>query len=354
MYLRALYLRNFRSFKESLFEFSPHGNSISGENAKGKTTLLEAIYFLATGNSFRASNLTDLIQLGKDSFYLEAILVKHGIEQSLKIVWGKEEKQFYHNNNKCPLANLLGILQSVVIAPEEIALVRGGPHVRRRFLDLHIAQNDPLYVHHLTRYIRAMKQRNVLLKTKKLASIESWEHEMAKSAAYLFIQRLNATKEIEKKSQEVHYILTDQREQLHIHYHSNPPQTASQEEVKSFYLAQFNHLRKKEQAFGFTLVGPHKDELVISIGEKPARFFASEGQQRSCVAAIKLAEWNRLHTSLDGLKPLMLIDDIGVSLDDNRRAKLLSYLETLGQTFLTSTEEVRLPFPTEQKKLYLK
>ena len=175
LYLRNLYLRQFRRYEEVHFQFNPTINSIVGPNAHGKTTILEAIQFLMSGRSFRTQQPSDLIRHEQNYFYIEADFIKQGIQQTLKISYDGKERKIVHNSTVCQSStNLLGLLQGVVVIPDSASLVKGSPLLRRHFLDLQIAQVDPLYVHHLTRYARAMRQRNVLLKRKDLATIHGW------------------------------------------------------------------------------------------------------------------------------------------------------------------------------------
>lgn len=340
MFLKNLYLYQFRAHKEAFFEFNPSMNYIHGANAQGKTTLLEAIHFLITGRSFRTSQVTDLIQLGASSFYIEASFVKHGIEQSLKVSCShKERKIIYNNTQYSSSAPLIGLLQGVVITPDDDSLVKGAPVVRRHFIDLQIAQVDPLYVHYLVRYNRAMRHRNILLKAKSQTAIESWEYEMANAAAYLTQQRHHTIKDLEGRGKAFYDSLSGQKEALSLTYKTTAPLDLGQESLKQYYLEQFHRHRPRELLLGYTLAGPHKDDLCISIDQKEARLFASEGQQRSCVSALHFAQWEHLQ-ELEREAPLMLIDDVGVSLDQSRKDKLFSHLKALNQIFITSTDKI--------------
>lgn len=341
MLLRKIYLHHFRCYSEASFEFSSGVNVICGPNAKGKTSLLEAIYLLMTGRSFRTSQNEDLIRIGASGFYLEAHFVKHEIEQILKMHWNGKERKIILNNTPCSSSGLFGILQGVVVTPDDVSLVKGAPSQRRHFLDMQIAQIDPLYVHHLLRYNRAIRQRNALLRSKNFSTLESWEHEMANSAAYLVRQRHQAIEELQAKGVEIYRVLSGEQDELQLNYKTGAPVSESVEGLRKYYMEQFKKLRKREAELGCTLIGPQKDDVTIAIGQKEARFFASEGQQRSCVAALRLAEWMRLHSLADEM-PLMLIDDVGMSLDSVRRERLMGYMETLGQVFLTSTHELSI------------
>lgn len=349
MLLHSLHLHNFRNYEDARFTFCPGVNIVHGDNAQGKTNLLEAIYFLITGHSFRTTQISDLIRHECPYFYLEAIFIRRGIEQKLRIAFDGKERKVIYNNTVCQSASdLLGLLHGIVITPDDAALVKGSPQVRRHFLDLHIAQHTPLYVHRLTRYNRAMRQRNALLKIKNGLSIESWEHEMANAAAYLVLQRAAAVADLVARGIDVHHGLSSTKEKLGLHYKSQGPSEGSTEELKHYFLEQYAKLRRREMELGSTLTGPHKDDLLITINGADARYFASEGQQRSCTSALRLAEWLRLKELSDEL-PLMLIDDIGTSLDEQRRANFLAQLPALGQVFISSTEKISLACGRDEK-----
>lgn len=338
MYLRDLYLRNFRIYQEAFFEFKPQINYIYGPNAQGKTTILEAIRFLMTGHSFRTPQTADLIRKESDSFFLEANFIKFGIEQKLRI-WhdGKNKKILYNNTSLHSSSGLLGLISGVLITPDDAALVKGSPHIRRHFLDLQIAQADPLYVHHITRFNKAMRQRNCLLRSQNIATIESWENEMANAAEYIIQERLKAAQELQIFGESLYQELAEEKEKLTLTYKTGIAQMNGFNQIKSHYLDLFHRYRRKEMALGSTLYGPHKDDLAMAIGQKDLRFFASEGQQRSCVTALHLAVWKRLNRQVEA--PLMLIDDVGIGLDDGRKDKLFKHLENLGQVFLTSAQK---------------
>jgi DNA replication and repair protein RecF len=338
MYLRSLYLQQFRNYREAYFEFSPALNLVCGPNAQGKTSLLEAIHYLMLGRSFRPGLQQDLIHTGCNSFYLEAIFCKHDVDQKLRFyVEGKERKILYNSTALSNISNLLGILQGVVMTPDDVNLVKGSPSVRRQFLDIQLAQVDPLYVHYLTRYVKAMRHRNQLLKQKKIASIESWEHEMAQAAAYIVQQRRRNLQTLQLHCQAFYSYLTGEKESLTLEYISNASACQNEAEIKSFHLHQFHKNRSREMLVGYTLAGPHKDDIWIGIGGRDARYFASEGQQRSCVAALHMGEWQCLKHIAEDV-PLFMIDDVSMSLDEKRCSRLLDQLTSLGQVFLTTTD----------------
>lgn len=346
MLLRSLYLHNFRLYEEARFSFSEQHNCICGENAIGKTSLLEAIHYLITGRSFRTHQTANLIRHGAGYFYLEAHFVKHGIEQRLKVSYSKKERRIWLNNTPYPSsASIFGSLLGVVFSPDDLNLISGAPEERRQYLDTQLSQVDPLYLHHLSRYFRAMRQRNHLLKSQNLHTIESWEWEMATSASYLLHKRLQLIEQLQLQAQQIYSQIAaaEGSEKLQLSYRSGTKVFAIAEtthDFRDYYLAQFQKNRQRELLLATTLSGPHKDDLTFSLDGKEARYFASEGQKKSCAAALRLAEWHSLRAAADGEAPLMLIDDIGVSLDEKRYARLLQQLEGFGQVFLTATEKL--------------
>lgn len=355
MHLSSLTLRSFRCYEESYLEFSPDINFIYGLNAHGKTTLLEAIYLLMTGRSFRAPQIKDLICSQSLFFQVEACFTKHEIEQTLKFSYNGHERRISHNSSTSSLtSNLLGILQGVTLTPDDVGLIKGGPAGRRHFLDLQIAQVDPLYVHHLSRYQKAMKQRNALLKARSLHSIESWEAELAQSGAYIIQQRRRVIDELQVYIRELHQAVHENNEDFQIKYSSTANQILSNDEVRAHLVEQYKKLRVRELAVGTTLIGPHKDDVEIFLQQKDARYFASEGQQRSGVITLRLAEWMRLK-EFSGVTPLMLLDDVNMSLDAGRRLRLFDHLQQLGQVFITSTDPISiLNHRKEIRSIYIK
>lgn len=340
MQLLSLYLRDFRNYKEAYVEFSPHLNEICGANAQGKTNLLEAIFLLVIGRSFRTMHLKELIKLQQPSFFVEAAFVKHGVSQTLQVSYDGTEKRAVHNSTVySSFAPLLGLLQGVVFSPEDHDLISGAPSTRRRFLDLHIAQIDPLYVHHLGRFYRAMRQRNQLLRTKTALTIEAWEHEMAKAAAYITKQRALVIDELNEKILPLQEEISSSKDRLKLRFKTPAPLTASSDDLAHFYSEALARHRSREMLFGNTLVGPHRDDFIPLLHEQEARVFGSEGQKMSCALALRLAEWQRLKETT-GETPLMIVDDVGACLDEQRRQKLYEQLNLAGQVFTASPQRL--------------
>lgn len=327
MYLKSLYLRNFRNYKEAEVPLAPKLNVFYGDNAQGKTNLLEAIYLIATGRSFRTQHLSELIRSGESFFFLEAQIIRDAVSQTVQISFDGQNRQLRLDANSYNSFHpLLGILPSVLYTPCDIELISGSPTERRRFLNLHLAQSDPLYVHHLTRFWRAMKQRNCLLKSKRKEGIEPWELEMAASAEYIAKAREEMIAELKGPLLSEGQKLTGAKETHELHLQISQSKN---------YLAQLQKNRPREMELGMTLSGPHRDDLSLLIDGKSARLFASEGQKKTAIAALRLAEWERLCKRV-GANALMGIDDLGLHLDETRQKLLRSALDNLGQVFITT------------------
>lgn len=360
MFLKSLILRNFRNHSDLELSFSPTINLIVGDNGVGKTNLLEAIHLLSTGRSFRTQQLQELIGHGRQHFYLEANFVKDEISQTLKIGYdGQTKKIEYNATSLSSFSNLLGILPSVLYAPKDIALIAGAPDDRRRFLNLYLSQKDPLYVYHLLRYTKALKHRNLLLKkgqTIDPLEIECFEKEMANSSLYLMNERLSALLVFKEKIAALAPTLTHKIddhaiEQFSLQY--QPSLSLHKPFSKEGLAEQYKKHRKKEILLGTSLIGPHRDDFSISLNNYLAKTFCSEGQKRSFLSALKIAEWSLLLEN-HKKKPLMCVDDIGMHLDPSRFSLLEKALTHLGQVFLTSPKSLPgLEGTQDSKVIYL-
>jgi DNA replication and repair protein RecF len=340
MYLKSLFLKNFRNYEETYVEFSKGLNYIYGGNAEGKTNLLEAIFLISSGKSFRTIHFSDLIRTGSQSCTVAAEIEKEGISQTIEMTFNGLEKQLKLNATMYKnFAPLLGLLPHVLLIPEAIRFIHGAPLERRRFLDFHLAQSNPLYVHHYLRFAKAMKHRNQLLRNEELATIDGWEEIMAHSAAYLIAEREMAINALAPYIRATLEELSEQKEELLLLY---KPNFASSPDFITRFQERLKRLRNREIILGYTLTGPHRDDLQLLISGKEARDFASEGQKRSCLAALCLAEWTHLHR-LTSQPPLFSIDDFAIHLDKKRQSFLEQKIDALGQVFLTS------PHPPEDR-----
>lgn len=337
MHLQTLRLRNFRLFEDLFLEFSKEINHFIGNNAQGKTTVLEALYFLSHGKSFRTHHIQDLVRLGQDHFSLELSFVKHGIDQQLKVLFHKGQIQIFLNDTKISkLQGLLGILHGVVITVEDVDMIKNGPQERRELLDLFLYSIDPLYYYHHQRYKKALKHRNALLKMRSYNTLAAFEAQLATSGAYLIKKRAHVTEELETICQPIFTDLSNQKDHCSLHYQTKYDPTQSLLQLEEALKKDYEENRSKDKEMYITTIGPHRDDVLFEINEQPARLFGSEGQKRTLCNAIRIGQYQTY--CRDHEHAFLCIDDVKMSLDENRHFSLLQTLESYGQTFLTSPE----------------
>ena len=342
MKLKKLLLHNFRNYDHAEFIFHPRMNLIYGNNAQGKTNLLEAIYLLSTGRSFRTSHLYELIKDKSPYFYIAAEIEKNDTIEEVKLYFSQQEKKLQINATSYgSFSSLLGLMPSILFTANDQSIIAGAPSERRHFLNLHIAQSDPLYIHHLTRYVRSLKHRNALLKIKATTQFSTWEEEMAKSAIYLYAKRKKMLEEIAIDLDSYMQKLSKEKEHVTLHY---LPSFTFEKKQETFH-SLLQKSREKDKKFGFTQIGPHRDDFICCINQKNAKIFASEGQKRTALFAIKLAQWKHLCQNTKDTA-LVQIDDLCLHLDKTRQTLWESSLAHLGQTFITSPEKKEIPIDT--------
>lgn len=339
MYLTAISLYNFRLYSSRKFTFGPGVNAIYGPNGSGKTALLEAIYLLIAGRSFRTSHLNELLRWGANEFRIEALFVRHAVEQKLTFWSDGQKRRILYNGTPCAPAALLGIIQGGLLTPEDIDLIKGAPQQRRLFLDVQLAQSDPLYVHYLLRYQRALRQRNTLLRIKSQTAITTWEEQMAQAAAYIIRQRSRAIASLQLLL-EPYALCLQYRCGIKLAGLEEP-----MEKIAEQLRREFERQRVRELQAGHTLVGPQRDDFALGAlaeggpGQSISlRSFGSEGQQRAAVSLLRLAQWHSLRSRTD-ITPLMLLDDLWLGLDGRSRRQQIERFFGLGQLFFSATEK---------------
>lgn len=322
--LQTLLLRNFRNYKEETLTFSPKKNLIFGENAQGKTNLIEAISLVTTGRSHRTSHLTECIAFDESFFYLEALFIKDGVEQTVKLYYSRAKRSLtIDGKTRSSFSPLIGINPSVLHTPNDLLLITSTPSLRRKLFDLHISSHDRDYLFALIRYYKAKKQRDHLLKTKIVDAIDCFEEQMSDYAKVIKTKREAMIDQLQPYfSSFAQKLLCNQN--LKISFLPSASDTLLQ-------LLQSN--RQKEMILGSTLQGPHRDDFAFSIEDKLAKAFASEGQKRACILALRLAEYQRLKTYSKNL--LFCIDDMATHFDPKRQERLKEVLEDLDQVILT-------------------
>jgi DNA replication and repair protein RecF len=340
-WVRRVRLTNFRNFAHEDVELDAGLNVVHGENAQGKTNLLEALYLVSAGRLLRGSKDEEAIRWGTDEGSVEAELGHANTSVSVTLRKGTR-KSAALNALKLPRASdLLGRFPSVCISSLDLALARGEPADRRLFLDTEISQVFPAYLKNLAAYKRALEHRNALLKRAIEGGVdtlefEPWELQLAEAGAAIRTARSDFVTALSPLAAETHGQLAD-GEKLDVEVALKDP--ASNAEA---LLDRLQSMRHEEIMRGATTSGPHRDDLRISVQNVDARLFASQGQQRTAVISLKLATL-RLGASR-GVKPALLLDDILSDLDERRRGRLVEWIqEHAAQTVLTCTEPPRLP-----------
>jgi DNA replication and repair protein RecF len=335
VHLAHLRLRDFRNYARLDTDFAPGFHVLLGDNAQGKTNILEAIYLMATLRSFRGVGGAQMVRHGAKGYFVGGTSVGQG-EHEIKIYWSARERKLALDGQPVKrLAEYFGTLRTVIFCTEDLQLVKGPGRARRRFMDLLLAQTQPGYLALLQRYMGAVRSRNALLKQRLVDEVllASFSEEMVKLGSELTRTRREWVPKFSPLARLAYRRIAGEAEELRMEY---------QPSVKQDFGVELAQSRARERAFRATLVGPHRDELQLLQNEKSAAQFGSEGQKRTLAIALKMAQADFL-AGIHGVPPILLIDDVMGELDLKRRSGLLPLLEQAhrarGQVFMTCTEE---------------
>jgi DNA replication and repair protein RecF len=333
--LARLRLREFRNYARLDVAFGPGFHLLLGENAQGKTNLLEAIYLLATLRSFRGVGGAHLVRHGARGYFVGATVVAQGTRE-IKMFWSPAERRLSLDGRPVRrLVDYLGTLRAVVFCTEDLQLVKGSARVRRRFLDLLLSQTQSGYLALLQRYMQALRARNALLRQRlpDPAALDGFSRELVLAGDELIARRRDLVPRLSPLVRLAYRRIAAESEELSLEYLPS---------VKADFAVELSQARRREESQRLTLVGPHRDDLDLRIDDRPAGQYGSEGQKRTLAIALKMAQAEYL-TGIQGTPPLLLIDDVMGELDVKRRSGLLPLLERVhrgqGQVFLTATEE---------------
>ncbi|MGE5553843.1 MAG: DNA replication/repair protein RecF [Betaproteobacteria bacterium] len=359
MQLLALRLANFRNYKEQ--EIAPHGrlNLLVGLNAQGKSNLLEAVYLLATGRSYRGASDAAMVRWGEGGFAVRGLVRRSYGEVSLEVSYQVDGRKRVRVNGTDVrrLSELFGYLMAVIFSPEDLQLVKGGPVHRRRFLDLELAQIDPAYRQDLVDYQQVLVQRNNLLRQWPAAPLDQlsvWDEQLVALGARLQAKRARTVRSLSRLAAEAHRRITAGREGLRLAYlaAAGPAATRTEageekdewtaEAFRERLAGELERVRPLELRRGMTLLGPHRDDLLLEVDGAEARSFASQGQQRTAALALKLSEIEFMRQET-GEYPLLLLDDVMSELDEGRRRFLLEAAGERTQVFVTTASPRALP-----------
>ena len=345
MRISRLHLEQFRNI-ESLSVFPCETvNIIYGDNAQGKTNLLEAIWLLSGAKSFRGAKDADLIRFGESRALIESDFFCSGRQQTSKIQLEGKKTAWLNDIRQDSITAFAGIFTTVVFSPSHLGLVKDGPAGRRKFLDTSICQITPRYIGMIGQYQRILLQRNTLLKDISYASalldtLDIWDEKLSALGGVIIRMRMEYTRRLQKEAEDIYKGISMERESFSLDYRpfELPVQEGqTQREICSLLLEKMMQNRSEDLRSGSTGIGPHRDDLEISINGRSVRSFGSQGQQRSSVLALKLAE-SRCIGDILGERPVILLDDVMSELDQNRREYLLNHL-TGSQIFITCCDK---------------
>lgn len=345
MIVKSLSFENFRNLQNHTIYPCENVNVIYGENAQGKTNLLEAIWLFCGGHSFRSSKENEMIGFEKEFFKLRMEFLSEGRDQSAQIRYFQNKKTIMINDvEKNSSAYLTEKFSAVVFSPEHLTLIKRGPQVRRKFIDAAVCQQKIRYASLLSKYQQILNQRNALLKDinrhrELLEVLSIWEDSLCDAGAQILKERFDYIEQIREKAKEIHLGISFEKEILDMEYLStcDAKEDDSINTIREKMKAALEKGREEDIRFGNTSCGPHRDDIDITINSLSSRRYASQGQQRSAVLSMKLAEAGLLFERR-GEKPVILLDDVLSELDAKRQDFLLNKVSDY-QVFVTGCEE---------------
>ena len=362
MHLRRLAVADFRSWERAELDLEPGVTVLVGPNGVGKTNLVEAVGYLATLGSHRVAGDAPLVRRGADRAVVRATVVHHGRELTveLEIASGRANRA---RVNRAPVArprDVLGILRTVLFAPEDLALVRGDPAERRRFLDDLLVTRFPRYSAVRSDYDRVLRQRSALLKTARnaragngasndLGTLDVWDGHLARHGAALLAGRLDLVACLAAPAAEAFAEIAPTSDAIALVYRSSVstedrpegPLPGSPEELEPLLLEALARVRRQEIERGVCLVGPHRDDLDLRLGDGPAKGYASHGESWALALALRLASYRLL--CADDVEPVLILDDVFAELDDRRRRALAGVASRAEQVLVTAAVDDDVP-----------
>ena len=334
MFIESIELKNYRNYGELHMDFDPGTNVLYGDNAQGKTNILEAVYVCATTKSHRGSKDREIIEFGEDESHIKMQLRKDDVPYRIDMHLKKNKTKGVAVNG-IPLrraSELFGIVNVVFFSPEDLNLIKNGPADRRRFIDLELCQLNRLYVHSLVQYNRVVIQRNKLLKElffhpEYEEMLDIWDMQLVKYGKKLIESRERFVKELGVIVAEIHRNLTGGREELMVRYEKNVSADEFERKLQTS--------RKRDLKVKMSMTGPHRDDLLFEVKGVDIRRFGSQGQQRTAALSLKLAEIELVKRAIKDT-PVLLLDDVLSELDSSRQQYLLDSIHDI-QTLITCT-----------------
>ena len=335
MWINEINLTNFRNYEKKKIKLTPNVNLFYGENAQGKTNIIESIFISSIGKSFRTNNDKELIKFDKENAIIELFFEKSDRNGKVKIEINNKKNIYLNDIKLKKLSELLGNVNVVIFTPDDINILKEGPQKRRKFLDIMISQLRPNYMHVLSNYSKTLEQRNNYLRQIKLENknpemLEIWDEKLADYAEKIYLYRNEFIEKIKNKIKNIHSEITDNKEEIKIEY-------LSECESKEVYLKKLKERRALDIIKGFTTKGIHRDDFVIYINEKQVNIYGSQGQHRTTILSLKLSELQVIYDEI-GEYPILLLDDFMSELDEKRRKSFLENIKNI-QVIITCTEK---------------
>ena len=344
MIIKDIELKNFRNYKESKVSFDKNVNLILGNNAQGKTNLIEAIYISSLGKSFRTTKDRELINFDEDYAYIKVNAEKEDFDTTVEIIIeksgsrGSRKRIIKDKKNLQKTSELIKNIMIVSFSPEDLKIVKDEPEKRRRFLDREICQISTSYYDSYSNYRKVLIQRNAYLKENKIDRnlLEIWDEQLAKYGSRIIIKRNEFVKKISEISGRIHQGITSGEEEVVIKYEPNIEYISDQKVLEEFFLGKLTENRESDIQNRTTSLGPQRDDVAFFVNGIDMRNFGSQGQQRTCALSLKLAELELIKEDT-GEDAILLLDDVMSELDSKRQEFLIKTL--LGnQLFITTTE----------------
>ncbi len=341
MIIEELRVINYRNYENIHLKFHPKFNIFLGNNAQGKTNLLEAIYLCAVGKSFRTNRDQEMINIEKKQAYVQVKLKRMYSDVNIEIKLDTSRKKNIRVNRVylTKTGELLGNLNIVLFSPEDLRLIKGGPSERRRFMNREISQMSTKYYYILGQYRKILQHRNKLLKNDrgKILDLEVWNEQLAAAGAWIIFYRRDFIKKINLLAKLMHRKVTDSAETLEIIYDANIRIKEDDDinQIKENILEKLENNINIDKKRGLTTIGPHRDDVMLRINGFNVKKYGSQGQQRTAVLSLKLAEIELIKGEV-GEYPVLLLDDVMSELDLKRQGYLINNLKNI-QTFITTT-----------------
>ena len=350
MNIYSLKLKDYRNYRELKLTFDPNINVFLGQNAQGKTNVIEAVYYASLGRSHRTHTDNDLIRWEQPGALVQLGFTRLGVENKLEFQFSREKRRrILLNDHPIRPKELVGSLNTVLFSPEDLFLIKGAPALRRRFLDGEISQASPAYYHELTRYGKIITQRNNLLKKIRehkagTEMLELWDAQLVDSAVKITWKRLEAVKKLNMLANLMQRRISGNLENLAIAYEIHGAHGDNvTSDLTSWYNKELASHREIDIIRGSTGRGPHLDDIILNVNGINLRSFGSQGQQRTGVLSLKLAELEFLRSET-GEYPVLLLDDVMSELDASRRSQLMEFIRRERiQTMITATDSAYFP-----------